>query len=277
MEIAIISRISSPQGSSLRGIEMLLGCLLFYFALCLLTTLPAAAQADSVTPFSADLDGFAKLSFYAPTSVPVEPEALDEVNYTGGREVRPVLLINGSRVSLHLLYPCQAPTARLETNALKTAINTFNPALSQTVYNPTPLNISGQSALWGQVGNQIAVAYQPSIKTIALVLIDESLDENTLEYLLGSLEITVNEGSSPLFPGYCPDTSGSEAVPAQAATKSTAPTVPALDSSMFKGKGFDVGTGVGTGTTPSAPAPSGGSNGGINAAEQMLKKLKGGQ
>lgn len=266
MKIAILPRISSP-----RGIEMLLGCLLFYFALCLLTTMPAAAQADSVTPFSADLDGFAKLGFYVPTSVSVEPEALDEANYTEGREVRAVLLINGSRVSLHLLYPCQAPAAQLEPNALKTAINTFNSALSQTVYNPTPLNISGKSALWGQVGNQIVVAYQPSIKTIALVLIDESLDENTLEYLLGSLEITVNEGSSPLFPGYCPDTSGSEAVPAQAASKST---TPALDSSMFKDKGFDVGTG----TTPSepapAPAPGGNSNTGIGAAQDMLNKLK---
>jgi hypothetical protein len=266
MKIAILPRMSSPK-----RVEMLLGCLLFYFALCLLTALPAAAQADSVTPFSADLDGYAKLGFYVPTSVPVEPESLEPLNYTEGREINAVLLINGSRVSLHLLYPCQAPTARLEPNALKTAINTFNSGLSQTVYNPTPLNISGQSALWGQVGNQIVVAYQPSIKTIALVMIDESLDENTLEYLLESLEITVNEGSSPLFPGYCPDTGGSGAVPAQAVSKST---VPALDSSMFKEKGFDVGTGVGTGTTPSAPAPSGDNNAGINAAQKMLDALK---
>jgi hypothetical protein len=159
---------------------MLLRCLLFCFALCLLTTLPAAAQAESITPFSADLDGYANLDFYVPSEVAVEPESLAEANYTEGREVKAVLLINGSRVSLHLLYPCQAPTSQLEPDALKTAINAFNSGLNQTIYNPTPLNISGQSALWGQVGSQIVIAYQPSIQTIALVLIDESLDENTL-------------------------------------------------------------------------------------------------
>lgn len=196
---------------------MLLRCLLFCFALCLLTALPAAAQAESLTPFSADLDGYATLGFYVPTEATVEPESLEEANYTEGREVKAVLLINGSRVSLHLLYPCEAPASQLEPDALKTAVNSFNSGLNQTVYNPTPLNISGQSALWGQVGNQIVVAYQPSIQTIALVLIDESLDENTLEYLIGSLQIAVNQGSSPLWPGYCPDTTVSEAATAEPA------------------------------------------------------------
>jgi hypothetical protein len=264
MKIAI-----SHLQSSRRGIEMPLGCLLFYFALCLLTTLPAAAQAGSLTPFSADLDGYAALNFDVPTEAPVVAESLNEVNYTGGAEVKAVLLINGSSVSLNLLYPCQAPPANMEPNALKAAIDAFNSELSQTVYSPNPLNISGQSAMWGQVGNQIVVVYQPSVQTVALVLIDDSLDENTMEYFLGSLEITVNEGNSPIMPGYCPDTSGSGAAPAQAASKST---TPALDSSMFNDKGFDVGSG----TTPSvpAPAPSSGGNSGIGAAQDMLNKLK---
>jgi hypothetical protein len=205
MKIAIL-----PSISALRGREMLLRCILFCFALCLLTALPVAAQTESLTPFSADLDGYANLDFYVPSGVAVEPESLEEANYTEGREVNAILLINGSRVSLHLLYPCQAPTSQLEPDALKAAINEFNSGLNQTVYSPTPLNISGQSALWGQVGSQIVVVYQPSIQTIALVLIDESLDENTLEYLLGSLQITVNQDSSPLLPGYCPDTTESE-------------------------------------------------------------------
>jgi hypothetical protein len=115
-----------PSKSAPKGREMLLRCLLFCFALCLLTTLPAAAQAESLTPFSADLDGYATLGFYVPTGATVEPESLEEANYTEGREVNAVLLINGSRVSLHLLYPCQAPASQLEPDALKTAVNTFN-------------------------------------------------------------------------------------------------------------------------------------------------------
>ncbi len=227
-----------PSRSAPRGREMLLRCLLFCFALCLLTTLPAAAQAESLTPISADLDGYANLDFYVPSEVAVEHESLAEANYTEGREVKAVLLINGSRVSLHLLYPCQAPTSQLEPDALKTEINAFNSGLNQTIYSPTPLNISGQSALWGQVGSQIVIAYQPSIQTIALVLIDESLDENTLEYLIGSLQITVNQGSSPLWPGYCPDTTGSEAASAEPAESVNEDI--AVASKMLEDKGPEV-------------------------------------
>ncbi|MDM7912810.1 MAG: hypothetical protein QUS09_06905, partial [Methanotrichaceae archaeon] len=158
--------------------------------------------------------------------------------YTDGREVKAVLLINGSRVSLHLLYPCQAPASQLEADALKTAIIAFNSGLNQTIYSPTPLNISGQSAVWGQVGSQIVVAYQPSIQTIALVLIDDSLDENTLEYLLGSLQITVNQDSTPLWPGYCPDTTGSEATSAEPAGSVDEDI--ALASKMLEERGAEV-------------------------------------
>lgn len=281
MKIAILPRMSSLRGSSPRGTLMLSGCLLLYFALCLLTTLPAAAQAGSVTPFSADLDGYAKLDFYVPTGVTVEAQSLEDLNYTEGREIKAVLLVNGSRVSLHLLYPCQAPAAKAEPNAIKAAINAYNSGVSQTVYNPTPLNISGQSALWGQVGNQIVVAYQPSVQTIALVLIDESLDENSLEYLLGSLKITVTEGKSLLFPGYCPDTSISETSSAKAAGESAAT---AAESKLFGDE--DMGPEVGTGTTPTvttptvttpavpAPAPSSDSNAGIASAQKMLDAMK---
>lgn len=213
MEIAI-----SPCRYAPGGLKILLGC----FLLCILASLPALAQADSLTPITADLNGYAQLSFYVPSGVAVEPQALEEANYTEGREVKAIMLVNGSRVSLHLLYPCQASAALLEPDGLKTALNAYNSGMTQAVYNPSPLNISGQSALWGQVGKQIFVAYQPSVQTIALALIDESLDENTLQYLLGSLNITVNKGSSPLWPGYCPDTSASKAAPAKTVDKGIA-------------------------------------------------------
>ncbi len=207
-----------------KGLQMFIGCVFFVSVLCLMTSLPVVAQANSLTPFSADLNGYAKLSFYVPTQTAVEAESLDEANYTSGREVKASLLINKSRVSLHLLYPCQAPASNLDASALKAAINAYNPSMAQAAYNPASLNISGQSATWGQVGNQIFVAYQPSVPTIALLLIDDSLDENTMGYLLESLKITINKDSSPLWPGFCPDTSGSkasEALPAKAESKTS--------------------------------------------------------
>jgi hypothetical protein len=217
MKIGSINCKSAP-----RGLEMLVECILFGFVLCLLTSLPVAAQAESLTPISAPLKGYAELGFYVPSEIAVEPEDLAEANYTGGREVKATMFVNGSRVSVHLLYPCQAPVAKLDSAALKAEIDAYNPAMAQAVYNPTPLNVSEQSASWGQVGSQIFVAYQPSIQTIALVLIDDSLDENTLEYLLGSLQITVNKDSTPLWPGLCPDTSGSTAALAQNASENNA-------------------------------------------------------
>lgn len=265
MKITILPRRSAPG-----GLEKLLGCLLLSFALCLLTTFPATAQAESLTPFSADLDGYANLDFYVPSDVAVEPESLEEANYTDGREVKAALLLNGSRLSLHLLYPCQAPGTQMDANALKSAIDAYNPALMQAIYNPTPLNISGQSALWGQVGSQLFVAYQPSIQTVALVLIDESLDENTLEYLLGSLQVTVNQGSSPLWPGYCPDTSGSEAVPAEPA-KPVNENIAADNSNQLESTMAEVKA------KPTMPEPEPSKNqnaAGINAAQKMLDALK---
>jgi hypothetical protein len=261
MKIAILPSRSAPRG---RG--MLLRCLLFCFALCLLTALPAAAQAESITPFSADLDGYATLGFYVPSEATVEPESLAEANYTEGREVNAVLLINGSRVSLHLLYPCQAPASQLEPDALRAAINAFNSGLNQTIYSPTPLNISGQSALWGQVGSQIVVVYQPSIQTVALVLVDDSLDENTLEYLLGSLQISVNQGSSPLWPGYCSGTEESQAAPAEPVNEDIA-----VASEMLEDKGPEVEAEP----TVTEPGPSKNQNAaGIEAAQKMLDALK---
>ncbi len=65
---------------------------------------------------------YAELGFCLPPQVVVEPESVEEVNYTSGREVRASMLLNGSRVSLHLLYPCQAPQTKLEPEALKSLI-----------------------------------------------------------------------------------------------------------------------------------------------------------
>ena len=196
------------------GLTLLLGCIL----LGLLTSLPAAAQDKNVTCVGASMGSYAEMGFCLPPQVVVEPESVEEANYTSGREVRASMLLNGSRVSLHLLYPCQAPQTELEPEALKSLIGTYDPALMQTNYSDSLLAISGLPAIWGQLANQkIIAAYQPSNQTPALIVMDESMNEDTMASFLEYLQITVKEGSSPLLPGYCPDTTAasSEVKPAE--------------------------------------------------------------
>ncbi len=69
----------------------------------------------------------------------------------------------------------------------------------------------------GQIGNQILVAYQPSSQTVSIT--NRQNVTRFLEYLLGSLQITVNESSSPLWPGYCAGDEVPEAVPTQAVSE----------------------------------------------------------
>jgi hypothetical protein len=194
MKIAVMPCRSAP-----RGLKMFFGCLL----LCLLTCMPAAAQNESITPFVADLKDYAELSFALPSEVVVEPESLFEDNYTEGRYEAASLLLNESLVYIFLLYPCQAPETWLNALGVKSAIESFNTGLNQTIYSPTTLNISDQPAIWGQIGNQILVAYQPSVQTVSMIFIDLNVTESVVEYLLGSLQINVSESSSPLWPGYC--------------------------------------------------------------------------
>ncbi len=185
--------------------------------LCLLASLPAAAQGDNVTCTSADMGSYAELGFCLPENVVVEAESLDEVNYTAGREVRASLLLNGSRVSLHLLYPCQAPQTKMEPAAMRSLLEAYDPAMLQANYSDSNLSIGNHSALWGVVANQIFVAYQPTNRTPALILMDGNMSDELMVGFLADLSITPKEGSSPLPPGYCPD---SAAAPAEVNAKS---------------------------------------------------------
>lgn len=181
------------------GLKLLFSC----FLLFVLGSMTVGAQADKFSCMDADMKGYAELAFCLPPEVNVNPESLAEANYTEGRDVQASLLFNESRVYVHLVYPCQALKGELGTEDLRSALESFDPALMNASYSPNPLNISGKNALWGQDGNRIFVAYQPSEKTFAVIFMDESLSESAMESFLGSLQINVNEGSTPLTPGYC--------------------------------------------------------------------------
>jgi hypothetical protein len=200
MKLAILSCRSAPLG------VMLFCCII----LGLLTALPAASQSDNLTritmPMSDKMNNYAELAYVLPSRVNVEADTLQVYNYTGGREVKASILLNGSRVSLYLLYPCQAPQALLETGELKTLLAASDPAILNANYSDTLLAISGRPAIWGQMANQIFAAYQPTNQTAAVVVMDGSLPEETMADFLGNMTLTPNEGVTPLWSGYCPDT-----------------------------------------------------------------------
>lgn len=201
MKFAIMSCRSAPLGM------LLLFCCI---TLGLMTALPAASQSDNLTritmPMSEKMNNYAELAYILPSRVNVEADTLQVLNYTGGRDVKASILLNGSRVSLYLLYPCLTPQALLETGALKTLLAASDPAILKANYSDTLLAISGRPAIWGQMANQIFAAYQPTNQTAAVVVMDGSLPEETMADFLGNLSITPNEGVTPLSPGYCPDT-----------------------------------------------------------------------
>ena len=100
----------------------------------------------------------------------------------------------------------------LEPEALKSLIGNYDPALMQANYSDSLLSISGLPAIWGQLANQkIIAAYQPTNQTPALIVMDVSMNEDTMASFLQYLQITVKEGSSPLMSGYCPDTTATSA------------------------------------------------------------------
>ena len=198
MKFEILSSRSATLG-------MLLCCCII---LGLLAALPAAAQSDGsgltrvVLPMSDESNDYAEIAFILPSEVNVTADTLKVLNYTEGREVKGTILLNGSRVGLYLLYPCQAPQTLLESEALKSLLAASDSSILQANYSDTLLGISGRPAIWGLMANQVFAAYQPTNQTAAVIVMDGSLPEETMTDFLGNLTITPNEGVSPLMPGY---------------------------------------------------------------------------
>ena len=186
--------------------RMLLFCCIM---LSLMTAFTAVAQEKNVCT-GAEMGSYAKLVFCLPPEVVVEPETMAEANYTEGSEVAASMLLDGDRVGLHLLYPCQAPQKELEPAELKPYLEAYNPILAQATYNESVTS----PILWGQIGNQIFISYQPNNQTVALVLMDINMSETMMTTFLGNLSIAVNEGIIP--PSNCPDTTDTTVAPAEA-------------------------------------------------------------
>jgi hypothetical protein len=197
----------------LKGFEplgriLLIGCMMVSLVTALGFAASETSDEKSVCT-GADMGEYAKLVFCLPSNVVVEPESMTTENYTGGSDVSASMLLDGSRVGLHLLYPCEAPQKELNPADLKPYLESFNPILEKATYNES---IEGP-VLWGQIGNQIFISYQPNNQTIALVLMDMNMSENMMTMFLGNLSIAVNEGITPA--SNCPDTANAANAPSQ--------------------------------------------------------------
>ena len=219
MKFAIMSCRSAPLGM------LLLFCCI---TLGLMTALSVAAAPEKDVCTGGDMGSYAKLGFCLPPQVVVVPETMVKANYTGGKAVAASMLLDGSRVSVHLLYPCQAPKTELKPAELKPFLESYDPILAQSLYNDS---IPGP-VLWGEVENQTFVAYQPNNLTIALVMMDNNMSEPMMTTFLGNLSININEGITPLTPVYCSDTTVATAATTGAPVSAETTVAPANETAV---------------------------------------------
>ena len=135
---------------------------------------------------------YASMAFCLPPEVVVEPEGINEANYSSGGEVAASMLLDGNRVELHLLYPCQPPQGELEPADLKPYLEAYDPVFTQAAYNESIT----APILIGQIGNLKFVANQRN-ETLFLVTADMNLSDATWGVFLENLMISINEGIAP--------------------------------------------------------------------------------
>jgi hypothetical protein len=202
----------------------------------------------------ADL-GYAKFGFCVPEQVDVVGDYIKVQNYTGGKDVAASITLDGNKVELHLLYPCQAPQEELERAELKPYLEAFDSILAQTEYNES---VPGQ-VLLGQIGNMDLIAYQPVNQTIALLLMDVNMSSELRSDFLTNLSIRIIEETTPLTPGYCPDST----IPASVQETATASGTDAKDTAAAtESASAQPVTGKDKMSTD------------INAAKEQIEKLK---
>jgi len=187
----------------------------FLISLCIILGLlivnPATAQegkyAHWTIPLGDEINTYAELDTVVPSALNVEPYEQKILNYTGGKDIKTSILLNGSRVDIFLLYPCQPPEGLLDAEGLKSLLATADEIILLANYSESELSIDGRPAIWGVLGSSVFAAYQPTNQTAALIVIEGNLDENTVLDLLVNMNIIVDESVTPIPPGYCSDIS----------------------------------------------------------------------
>ena len=166
-----------------------LGKMLFFC--CLIVGLGAAQENTSdCVRTGAALGSYANLTWCLPDEVVVEPEGMGVINYSSGTEVAASMLVDGNRIEMHLIYPCQPPQIELEPSELKPYLEAYDPVFAQAVYNESVTS----PILVGQIGNLKFIANQRN-QTIFLVMTDMNTSDSLWQQFLG--ELTVQEEVAP--------------------------------------------------------------------------------
>ena len=210
----------------------------------LLTMNPAVAQGENYTrlavPLGDETNTYAEFATILPSAVNAEPNDQQILNYTGGKDIWTSILLNGSKVDIFLLYPCQPPLGLLDAEGMKSLLASADETILQANFSEAELYIEGRPAIWGMLGASLFAAYQPTNQTAALIVMEGSLDEDTMYHLLYNMSITVTEGMTPIPPGYCSDTTavdGADAIAADATgtAEATIDGAAAVDASASTG------------------------------------------
>ena len=210
----------------------------------LLTMNPAVAQGENYTrlavPLGDETNTYAEFATILPSAVNAEPNDQQILNYTGGKDIWTSILLNGSKVDIFLLYPCQPPIGLLDAEGMKSLLASADETILQANFSEAELYIEGRPAIWGMLGASLFAAYQPTNQTAALLVMEGSLDEETMYHLLYNMSITVTEGMTPIPPGYCSDAAavdGADAIAADATgtAEATIDGAAAVDASASTG------------------------------------------
>ena len=210
----------------------------------LLTMNPAVAQGENYTrlavPLGDETNTYAEFATILPSVVNAEPNDQQILNYTGGKDIWTSILLNGSKVDIFLLYPCQPPAGLLDAEGMKSLLASADETILQANFSEAELYIEGRPAIWGMLGASLFAAYQPTNQTAALMVMEGSLDEETMYHLLYNMSITVTEGMTPIPSGYCSDTTavdGADAIAADAtgSVEATIDGAAAVDASASTG------------------------------------------
>ncbi|MCK9404932.1 MAG: hypothetical protein M0Q47_00760 [Methanothrix sp.] len=205
---------------------------------------PAVAQGENYTrlavPLGDETNTYAEFATILPSVVNAEPNDQQILNYTGGKDIWTSILLNGSKVDIFLLYPCQPPVGLLDAEGMKSLLASADETILQANFSEAELYIEGRPAIWGMLGASLFAAYQPTNQTAALLVMEGSLDEDTMYHLLYNMSITVTEGMTPIPPGYCSDTTavdGADAIAADATgtAEATIDGAAAVDASASTG------------------------------------------
>jgi len=205
---------------------------------------PAVAQGENYTrlavPLGDETNTYAEFATILPSVVNAEPNDQQILNYTGGKDIWTSILLNGSKVDIFLLYPCQPPLGLLDAEGMKSLLASADETILQANFSEAELYIEGRPAIWGMLGASLFAAYQPTNQTAALLVMEGSLDEDTMYHLLYNMSITVTEGMTPIPPGYCSDTTavdGADAIAADATgtAEATIDGAAAVDASASTG------------------------------------------